>query len=66
MLYLTRKVDETIVVNDNVIIKVVEIRNRKVRLGIEFAPTATVLRGEIYIKILYFYLNFLFFSNLLN
>ncbi|MBS0235768.1 MAG: carbon storage regulator [Proteobacteria bacterium] len=51
MLYLTRKVDETIVVNNNIIIKVVEVRNKKVKLGIEFPPTATVLRGEIYEKI---------------
>jgi carbon storage regulator len=38
MLILTRKVDEVILIGDDIRIQVVEIRGKQVRLGIE-APT---------------------------
>lgn len=52
MLYLTRKVGESIIINDNIEVTVVEIRGRSVKLGFEFPKTATVLRKEIYERIL--------------
>lgn len=50
MLYLTRKIEEAIVINNNIVIQVVAITGNKVKLGIEFPPTSTVLRKEVYDK----------------
>jgi len=51
MLYLTRKVGESVVVNDNIEITVVEVRGRTIKLGFTFPPEVTVLRRELYDKI---------------
>lgn len=51
MLYLTRKIDESIIINDTIELKVVEIRGRSVKLGFEFPSDATVLRKELYERI---------------
>lgn len=48
MLVLSRKKDETIVINDNIKIMVVEVRGDKVRLGIDAPRDVTVHREEIY------------------
>ncbi len=48
MLVLTRKKNETIVINDNIRITVVEIRGDKIRLGIEAPKDVPVHRLEIY------------------
>ena len=48
MLVLSRKKDETIVVNDNVFITVIEIRGDKVRLGIETPREVLVHRKEVF------------------
>lgn len=51
MLVLTRERDEEIVIGDGVIVKVVDIRGDKVRLGI-IAPTEiSVHRREVYDEI---------------
>jgi len=48
MLVLSRQRDESIIIGDNIVITVVEIRGDKVRLGIQ-APTETsVHRQEVY------------------
>ena len=47
MLILTRKEDETILIGENISIKVVEIRGRQVRLGIDAPADILVLRGEM-------------------
>ncbi|MBT6441964.1 MAG: carbon storage regulator, partial [Alphaproteobacteria bacterium] len=46
MLYLTRKPGETIIINDDIEVTVVEVRGRAVKLGFNFPPEATVLRKE--------------------
>lgn len=46
MLVLTRKINETIQIGENVFIKVVEIRGNRVKLGIQAPPSVEVLRGE--------------------
>jgi carbon storage regulator len=51
MLYLTRKPGETVVVNDNIEITVVEVRGRSVKLGFTFPSDASVLRKEIFDRI---------------
>ncbi|MEE9299721.1 MAG: carbon storage regulator CsrA [Alphaproteobacteria bacterium] len=51
MLYLTRKTGETVVVNDNIEITVVEVRGRSVKLGFTFPSDASVLRKEIFDRI---------------
>ena len=48
MLVLSRKKNESIIINDHVIVTVVEIRGDKVRLGIEAPKDVTVHRREIY------------------
>jgi carbon storage regulator len=52
MLYLTRKTGQTVIINDNIEVTVVEVRGRAVKLGFTFPPEATVLRKEIHEKIL--------------
>lgn len=51
MLYLTRKVGESIVINDTIELTVTEVRGRSVKIGFVFPPTAKVLRKEIHEKI---------------
>lgn len=48
MLVLSRKRDEKIVVADNIVITVIEIRGDKVRLGIDAPAHIPVHRQEIY------------------
>lgn len=51
MLYLTRKIGESIIINNNIELTVVEVRGRTVKLGFVFPPEATILRKELYLKI---------------
>ncbi len=51
MLYLTRKVGESIVINDTIELTVVEVRGKSAKLGFTFPPEATVLRKELYERI---------------
>lgn len=48
MLVLSRKKDEKISIGDSITITVVEIRGRKVRLGIEAPADVPVHRQEVY------------------
>lgn len=48
MLVLSRKKDESIVINNDIIVTVVEIRGDKVRLGIVAPREVSVHRQEIY------------------
>ena len=47
MLVLSRKRDERIVIGDNIVITVVEVRGDKVRLGIEAPSEVPVHRQEV-------------------
>ncbi len=51
VLYLTRKIGEAIVINDNVRVTVVEIRGKSIKLGFTFPPSVSVLREELYERI---------------
>jgi carbon storage regulator len=48
VLVLSRQLDESIVIGDNVVITVVDIRGDKVRLGIEAPGEIPVHRQEVY------------------
>ena len=48
MLDLSRKKNESIIINDHVVVTVVEIRGDKVRLGIDAPKDVTVHRREVY------------------
>jgi carbon storage regulator len=47
VLCLSRKKNESIVINDNVVVTVVEVRGDKVRIGIEAPRDVTVHRQEV-------------------
>ncbi len=51
MLYLTRKIGESVVINDDIEVTVVEVRGKSIKLGFTFPPGASVLRRELYEKI---------------
>jgi carbon storage regulator len=51
MLVLSRKKNESIVINDDITIMVVEIRGDKVRLGVEAPKEVPVHRHEVWVKI---------------
>jgi carbon storage regulator len=48
MLVLTRKKGESIIIRDDIVVMVVEIRGDKVRLGIEAPKAVPVHRREVY------------------
>lgn len=51
MLYLTRKVGESVIINDTIEVTVIEVRGKSIKLGFTFPPEATVLRREIHERI---------------
>jgi len=51
MLVLTRKVDESITIGDDIIVKVLGIDGTQVKLGIDAPGNVRVLRREVYEKI---------------
>ncbi len=51
MLYLTRKIGETIIINDQIKLVVIAISGKTVKLGFEYPDHVTVLREEIYERI---------------
>ncbi len=48
MLVLSRKKDESIIINDHIRVTIVEIRGDKVRLGIDAPKDVSVHRREVY------------------
>lgn len=48
MLVLSRKKNESIIINNDIVITIVEIRGDKVRLGIEAPKDVPVHRQEVY------------------
>lgn len=51
MLYLARKIGESIIINNTIEVTVVEVRGKTVKLGFSFPPEATILRKEIHDRI---------------
>jgi len=48
MLVLSRQRDESIIIGDNVVITIVDVRGDKVKLGIEAPREVSVHRQEVY------------------
>ncbi len=48
MLVLSRKKNESIIINDNIIVTVIEIRGDKVRLGFDAPKDIPIHRREVY------------------
>ena len=51
MLILTRKIDEEIIINSDIKIKIISISESNIKLGITAPPNVEILRGEIYDKV---------------
>ena len=51
MLYLTRKIGESVLINEDIEVTVVDVRGKSIKLGFTFPPGASVLRRELWEKI---------------
>lgn len=52
MLILNRKIGESIILDDNIEIKILEIQDGKVKIGIEAPKEVTILRKEVYDEVI--------------
>lgn len=52
MLYLMRKINESIIINNDIELKVIEVKGKSVKLGFDFPKGASVLRKELFDKIM--------------
>jgi carbon storage regulator len=50
MLVLTRKIGERIVIDNQVVIEVLQVKGNRVRLGIEAPAGAVILRQELLLR----------------
>ncbi|BFQ94082.1 MULTISPECIES: carbon storage regulator CsrA [Gallibacterium] len=51
MLILTRKVDEKLLIGDDIAISVLEIRGNQVKIGVDAPKDVAIYREEIYHKV---------------
>jgi carbon storage regulator len=51
MLVLTRKENESIMIGDNIEVKILDVRENQVRVGVDAPREVTVHRKEIYLAI---------------
>ena len=51
MLILTRKVGESIRINDNICITVVDVDGKNIKIGIEAPRTISIHREEVFLRI---------------
>lgn len=52
MLVLTRKVEESIMIGNDIVVSVLEIRGNQVKLGVEAPRSTAVYRSEVYKSIM--------------
>lgn len=52
MLYLTRKIGESIIINNTIELTVVEIKGRTAKIGFSFPPEASIMRKELHDRIM--------------
>jgi len=51
MLILTRKIDEEIIIDSEIKIKIISISENAIKLGITAPPNIEILRGEVYERV---------------
>lgn len=51
MLALARKVNESIIVNDNIEITILEVKGEQIKIGIDAPKSVPIYRKEIYTQI---------------
>lgn len=51
MLVLTRKINETIKIGDDIEIRIIEVKGDAVRIGIEAPKSVDIYRGELLLSI---------------
>lgn len=51
MLALSRKKDEAIIIDNDIEIKIIEIKGEQVKLGISAPKTVPIYRKEVYVQI---------------
>ena len=51
MLYIGRKVGESIIINDNIKMTVLEVRGKSLKLGFEHPSSTKILREEVFQRI---------------
>lgn len=47
MLVLARKIDESIVIGDNIVVKIISLENGVVKLGIDAPKEISIIRNEL-------------------
>ena len=52
MLFISRKIDESIIINNDITLTILEVRGKTVKIGFDFPKSASVLRKELYDKIM--------------
>lgn len=51
MLILTRKINEEIIINNSIKVKIISISDNQVKIGIDAPANIEILRGELYEKV---------------
>jgi len=51
MLALSRKKEESIIINDNIEITIIEVKGEQVKLGITAPKSVPIYRKEVYVQI---------------
>jgi carbon storage regulator len=51
MLVLTRKKDQSIIINDNIEVTILEVQGDQVRIGINAPKTVSIHRKEVFLQI---------------
>lgn len=51
MLLITRREDESVIINENIEVKILEVKGGRVKLGFDYPKGNTVYRKELFLKI---------------
>lgn len=52
MLYITRKIGESVIINNTIEMTVTEIKGKTVKIGFNFPKEASIMRKELHDKIM--------------